>query len=454
MLNQSQMPLVDVESKRYTLPPPADNRAVTNTDISLGGYKIDSPFWVPVSDFRDACERTPQSDYFTRIIPWDDKNGEFVFAALPEECLMDKFEEHRIDRRQLKQYFDSSFSKRDFRSPVRKYPVCVYLNCAVFILFIIMFPIITWVGYPDRAHQFAREGNLWFFILFPVIFSLILLLLCAIGSKQSKGYTVSRNQQLWMTCDRINRTCPDKGWRIFPGEYGAWLEVHVNPEAVEENSDYRPPSNRSQEAWNNYPQQAQVQEYPQAQNFQPDINRQTQSPSRSLNQQNFNQPQVFYEVPVASTPRQYDQNPQSLMSDQKPYGNGYDSMTTKPLNNTRGSSMIDDSVATKSQNYQNPQNVSTFEFDRPVNSRAGPQQGQFESFNNQGNPQNNGYNAGNVSGRQQSSRNGQTQEPLNPYWSYQSNENSGGQQNRNLSPNRNTTYSPKVIILSAFLDTS
>jgi len=56
-----------------------------------------------------------------------------------------------------------------------------------------------------------------------------------------------------MTCDRINRTCPDKGWRIFPGEYGAWLEVHVNPEAVEENSDYRPPSNRSQEAWNNNP---------------------------------------------------------------------------------------------------------------------------------------------------------------------------------------------------------
>jgi len=53
------MPLVDVESKRYTLPHPADNRAVTNTDISLGGYKIDSPFWVPVSDFRDACERTP-----------------------------------------------------------------------------------------------------------------------------------------------------------------------------------------------------------------------------------------------------------------------------------------------------------------------------------------------------------------------------------------------------------
>lgn len=113
-----------------------------------------------------------------------------------------------------------------------------------------MFPIITWVGYPDRAHQFAREGNLWFFILFPVIFALILLLLCAISSRQSKGYVVNRNQQLWMTCDRINRICPDKGWRIFPGEYGAWLEVHVNPEAVEENPDYRPPSARAYEAPN------------------------------------------------------------------------------------------------------------------------------------------------------------------------------------------------------------
>ena len=90
MMNQSQMPLMDVESKRYTLPPPANVRAVTNTDVSLGGYKIESPLWVPVSDFRDACERTPQSDYFTRIIPWDDKNGEFVFAAVPEECLRDR----------------------------------------------------------------------------------------------------------------------------------------------------------------------------------------------------------------------------------------------------------------------------------------------------------------------------------------------------------------------------
>lgn len=146
------MPLMDVESKRYTLPPPANVRLVTNSDISLGGYKIEPPLWVPVSDFRDACARTPQSDYFTRVIPWDDKNGEFVFATIPEECLKDRQEEHGIDRRVLKRYFDYSFSKRDVRSPVRKYPVCVYLNCAVFLLFVIMFPIITWVGYPDRAN--------------------------------------------------------------------------------------------------------------------------------------------------------------------------------------------------------------------------------------------------------------------------------------------------------------
>lgn len=92
MMNNSQLPLVDMESKRYVLPPPANIRAVTNSDFTLGGNKIDSPYWVPVSDFRDACERTPQGDYFTRIIPWDDRNGEFVFAALPEVCLSDKFD--------------------------------------------------------------------------------------------------------------------------------------------------------------------------------------------------------------------------------------------------------------------------------------------------------------------------------------------------------------------------
>ena len=91
MLNQSQMPLMDFEQpKRYTLPPANDVRAVTNTDVSLGGHKIEPPLWVPVSDFRDACERTPNSDYFTRIIPWDDRNGEFVFATLHEECLRNR----------------------------------------------------------------------------------------------------------------------------------------------------------------------------------------------------------------------------------------------------------------------------------------------------------------------------------------------------------------------------
>jgi hypothetical protein len=75
------------------------------------------------------------------------------------------------------------------------------------------------------------------------------------------------------------------------------------------------------------------------------------------------------------------------MSDQKPNGYSMDSTSTRPLNNGRGSSMMDDSIVTKSQNYQNPQNVSTFEFDRPANPpRNVQQQGQFESFNNQGNP--------------------------------------------------------------------
>ena len=185
-----------------------------------------------------------------------------------------------------------------------------------------MFPIITWVGYPDRAHKFAREGNLWFFILFPVIFSLILLLLCAIGSKQSKGYTEFRNQQLWMTCDQINRICPDKGWRIFPGEYGSWLEVHINPESVEENPDLIPQSNRSNYGQNEYPQQnqqyqeayrpenqvmSQPQTPPMSTSFAQN-NRRVESPPRNFNQQqNTNQPQVFYEVPVSSTPRQNEQ---------------------------------------------------------------------------------------------------------------------------------------------------
>lgn len=125
---------------------------------------------------------------------------------------------------------------------------------------------------------------------------------------QSKSYTRTRNQQLWMTCDRINRYVPEKGWRIFPGEYGAWLEVHINPESVEDNSGGNYESFRAVEAVN----------------FSPPRNVQVIPPyvydNVPVQQPPQNAAQVFYEVPINSTPNKYEQSQSPLMSNQKPQG--------------------------------------------------------------------------------------------------------------------------------------
>ena len=63
-------------------------RTVVNLDPALGGMRFNPPKLTPLLEFTKACEKTPNSNQFVWVIPWDNKNKDYVYPALDDNIFM------------------------------------------------------------------------------------------------------------------------------------------------------------------------------------------------------------------------------------------------------------------------------------------------------------------------------------------------------------------------------
>lgn len=205
--------------KVYTCPPPKHNLMHVNEDPTLGGttFKTPSPPGM-CNSFNRSCKRTPISSYYTRIIPWDHKNKDFVYGAIQDACFKGYY-----DRRSLKSKIDLN-RKYSSWDPVSCYNYCWAITVGLIALAVLIWLILMILNWT----HFKANWRWWLFWL-AVIFA-ILICFCCIFKAGANSRAKKRFQRIDEACQDINkRNLYGTGTAVYPGEDAAWLEVEMDP---------------------------------------------------------------------------------------------------------------------------------------------------------------------------------------------------------------------------------
>lgn len=205
--------------KVYSCPPPKHNLLHVNEDPTLGGttYKKPAPpgIW---SSFNTATKKTPISSNFTRVIPWDHKNKDFVYGSVQDACFKGFY-----DRRSLKSKIDLNRKHSSWD------PVSCYNLCFAATLGLIAVAVIVWLILMILKWDHFKSNWVWWLFWLAVIIA-VLVCFCCIFKAGANARTKKRFQRIDEACQDINnRNLYNTGTRVYPGESGAWLEVEMDP---------------------------------------------------------------------------------------------------------------------------------------------------------------------------------------------------------------------------------
>ena len=204
-----------------SLPPHRRNLDYINRDATLGGEMF-KPSGAPLSKFATETKRTPWSRTFERVIPWDNKNKDYVYGAIYEEVLMG-----RISRRELKRRIDGT-------RPGTVWPpdknMLLFLIIAVAILLIglfigILLMIIFWDEFKDYW---------WVWLIIAIVLIILAIIIVVIGVSITNSAIKKRETAILRECDHINRSrLHDSGIRLVPGPAAAYISVFLERGAYE-----------------------------------------------------------------------------------------------------------------------------------------------------------------------------------------------------------------------------
>ena len=174
----------------------------------------------PFQPFNTACSNTPQSTYYTRVIPWDHKRKDFVYGAAQDACFKGFY-----DRRSLKSRIDLN-KKYSSWDPVSCYNILFWILAAILLIGILVWVICMIVYWDDFYHR-AQWGWWVFWLLLANVIIVIFMCICRCGAN---ARTKKRFQRINEACADINKkNLHGTGTYIYPGESAAWLEVEMDP---------------------------------------------------------------------------------------------------------------------------------------------------------------------------------------------------------------------------------
>ena len=203
--------------KVYSVRKPKHNLMHVNGDPTLGGTTFNAPSPPgPCCSFNEACAKTPLSTYYTRIIPWDAKKGDFVYGAVQDSCFKGFY-----DRRSLKSKVDMNRSHWD---PVRWYNL-FWLLCLVLIVLAIIIAIICAIVWWDDFKQNWTIYLTYLLVMIAVLFAL--LCICRCGANIMAKRRFMRLDDALQDVNR--RNLYGTGTYVYPGDNGAWIEVEMDP---------------------------------------------------------------------------------------------------------------------------------------------------------------------------------------------------------------------------------
>lgn len=209
------------------VPPPKDTHLHINDDPSLGGetWRVPTPR-APGSDYNTACRRTPVSDDFTRVIPWDHKKKDYCYGAIHDHIFRGRY-----DRRRLKRKLDHVKAHGSWD------PTGSYNKCVICCLLTGAFLIIGWIllyAYRSYCWWCSAFSNSWMWLLIPFFALMILATWCCICRASANHATRNRYRYIKHALDDVNdRHLKGSGVYLRPGNKAAWIEVDTDPERTE-----------------------------------------------------------------------------------------------------------------------------------------------------------------------------------------------------------------------------
>jgi len=203
----------------YQAPPPKPNLNVINQDPSLGGVKWTKPTPPAPCPFNKACSKTPMSNAYRRVIPWDNSRQDFVYEAISDEIFRGFF-----SRRALKNKIDFCRNANSSWVPTNCYNIFTLLLLFVLIIGLITFGVLI----PIFWQEFKDYWEWWIIILIAGITILVFVFL--IARCGAIANTKKRYNQLCHACDDLNwKHLRGSGVQVKPGHEGAWLDIYLDP---------------------------------------------------------------------------------------------------------------------------------------------------------------------------------------------------------------------------------
>lgn len=204
-----------------SLPPHRRNLDYINRDATLGGEMF-RPSTVPFSRFATATKRTPWSRTYERVIPWDNRNKDFVYGAIYEEVLMG-----RISRRELKRRIDQT--RVGTAWPPDKNLLFFIIAAIVLLLVGLFIGVLLLILFFDDFKTYW-----WVWLLIGLALIILAIILVVIGITLTNSAIKKRETAILRECDHINRSrLHGSGIRVIPGPAAAFLSVVLERGAYE-----------------------------------------------------------------------------------------------------------------------------------------------------------------------------------------------------------------------------
>jgi len=215
-----------VSKSPYVVPAPKDNlahvqeKAPNNT---MGGKQFSKTMFAPMNPFSGAVGKTPQSTDPKRIIPWDQANCDFVYGALHDNlfgCLM--------SRKVIKAAVDHYLTPNS-RVLAIAYPIYMIIAILMIVLSIILTAVAIILIWPEKRKYWTTQDYWWLIYAPTPIYCLLLIgTICFMRSRDDSKIR-TRMDDIDKACKDINlKKLYNSGFTLETGDYGAWIEVHVD----------------------------------------------------------------------------------------------------------------------------------------------------------------------------------------------------------------------------------
>lgn len=210
----------------FFIPPPNNPFLTINMNPYLGGrmYKPPNRCLNPCTRFSSASRRTPLSNFYIRVIPWDNDINDYVYATINPAIFRGRFNNFLM-KSVIDKYLTSK--PKDFTG---SYPCVLVTGLVLIFLGLLAFFLCIFVFFNT---QFKQKFDLkqfwgWFFIFLPILFVLIILNAICCARAASDRRTKERHIAIDLACRELNEIhFNGSHLRVQPGDWSAWLELRV-----------------------------------------------------------------------------------------------------------------------------------------------------------------------------------------------------------------------------------